>query len=358
VTLARRSILWTLTIAIAVGVLLFVWHRHEANSQRQQSTVTGIASENAEGHVSSMANETSPTQLYAHNIMLRKGAQFRVYIRWIRGQLMRTHRDVNPSLDDTESFTLVIEKGVIRANIGDIGNYLNAASPTNAPLKDIKIEPDGELLKLHGTVHKIFALPVELTGQLSPATGDRLKFHVTKLTVLKIPLKGLLRSLHVELSDLVPSADVPGVQVSGNDIFFDTEHLLPPPHIRGQITSVQVKTPDLEVVYGNAENDESRLSQWHNFLKLTGGSLDFGKLTMRNVDLTMIDASQDPWFDLDLVNYQAQLVNGYSRMTPQAGLEIFMPDAEKQSPKSPNQAITLEWLKNRKQSLPSTIPVK
>jgi hypothetical protein len=41
--------------------------------------------------------------------------------------------------------------------------------------------------------------------------------------------------------------------------------------------------------------------------------LDFGKLTMRHVDLTMIDASQDPWFDLDLVNYQAQLVNGYTR---------------------------------------------
>ena len=39
----------------------------------------------------------------------------------------------------------------------------------------------------------------------------------------------------------------------------------------------------------------------------------------------MIDASKDAWFDLDLVNYQAQVVNGYTRMTPQAGLEIFMP---------------------------------
>ncbi len=49
--------------------------------------------------------------------------------------------------------------------------------------------------------------------------------------------------------------------------------------------------------------DEDRLAQWHNFLKLTGGTLDFGKLAMNHVDLTMIDASQDPWFDLDLVNY-------------------------------------------------------
>ena len=64
-----------------------------------------------------------------------------------------------------------------------------------------------------------------------------------------------------------------------------------------------------------------------------GGTLDFGKLTMHHVDLTMIDASQDPWFDLDLVNYQAQLVNGYTRMTAQAGLEIFMPDLDEQTPK-------------------------
>jgi hypothetical protein len=66
----------------------------------------------------------------------------------------------------------------------------------------------------------------------------------------------------------------------------------------------------------------------------------------------MIDASQDPWFDLDLVNYQAPLVNGYTRMTAQAGLEIFMPDLDEQTPKKAGQSITLEWLKDRNRSLP------
>ena len=79
---------------------------------------------------------------------------------------------------------------------------------------------------------------------------------------------------------------------------------------------------------------------------------------MHNVDLTMIDASQDPWFDLDLVNYQAQLVNGYSRMTPQAGLEIFMPDVDEKASKNASHDITLEWLKNRNLALPPDVPVK
>lgn len=85
-------------------------------------------------------------------------------------------------------------------------------------------------------------------------------------------------------------------------------------------------------------------------------TLDFGKLTMHHVDLTMIDASQHPWFDL--VHYQAQLVNGYTRMTVQAGVEILMPNLDEQHPKKASQSITLEWLKDRNRSLPLDVPVK
>jgi hypothetical protein len=145
-----------------------------------------------------------------------------------------------------------------------------------------------------------------------------------------------------------------GIEVSGNDIFLDTTKLLPPPHIRGHPTSVTVARPDLIVVYGNSDTDEAKLAQWHNFLRLSGGTVDFGKLTMHNADLTLIDASDDPWFDLDLVNYQAQLTNGFSRITSQQGFEIFMPDLDGQ--KKPSAKLTLDWLRNRTYSLPPGIP--
>jgi hypothetical protein len=272
--------------------------------------------------------------------------------------MLRTHRQTNPSFDDPESFVLQIQKGVIHVNIGDIANFLNTSSPPTAPLEDVSIQPDGDQLKIHGTLHKIVPLPIELVGTLSPNPDGFVRFHVTKLDVLKIPLKGLLGNFHIKLSDLVSTTSVPGIQIADNDIIFDTQKVLPPPHIHGQLTSVRVSVPDLEVIYGNAPNDEARLAQWHNFLRLSGGTLDFGKLTMHNVDLTLIDASNDPWFDLDLVNYQAQLVNGYTRMTPQAGLEIYMPDVDEQAPKNAGQSITLEWLKDRNRSLPLDLPAK
>ena len=304
------------------------------------------------------AGDSSPTLVYAHNLLLRKGSQFRIYVRWIRGQMLRTHKQINPSLDDSESFVLEIQKGVIRANIGDVSNFLNTSAPPNAPLKHISIQSDGNQLKLRGTVHKMVPLPVELVGTLSATPDGRIQFHLTKIDVLKIPVKGLLGDFHLQLSDLVPASKVPGIEITGDDIFFDTEKLLPPPHIHGQVTTVRVSGPDIEVIYGNAPTDEASLAEWHNFLRFRGGAINFGKLTMHPVDLTMIDASKDRWFDLDLVNYQAQVVNGYTRMTAQNGLEIFMPDLDAMPLKKAGNGITLEWLKNRNRSVPPDVPVK
>jgi hypothetical protein len=294
------------------------------------------------------SSESAPTTVYAHNLMLRKGPNFRIYVRWLRGQMIRTHPNVNPSFDDPESFLLDVKTGVIRANIGDISNFLNASAVAHSPVKDITLSGDGTQVKLRGTLHKIISLPVELIGTIAAVPDNRIQMHVTKLSVLKIPLKGLLGGFHIDISDLFHAHGIPGIQVSGSDIFFDTQKLLPPPHIRGHLTSVSVVNPDLEEIYGNAKDAVTHDEQWRNFLQLSDGTIDFGRLTMQPVDLIMIDISNDAWFDLDLAHYQEQLVNGYTRMTPQAGLQIFMPDLDelRRQNKAP-QNISIEWLKNR-----------
>lgn len=305
-----------------------------------------------------LKTDVNTTVLYAHNIALQQGPAFRIYIRWIRGQMLPVRPKSIPSFDDPDSFVLEIQKGVLHANIGDLAHFLNANTPSDAPFTKMTIEPDGEFLKIRGTAHRLLPLPVELVVQISATAGDRVKFHVTSLKVLKLPMKGLFGAFHLQLSDLVHSTKVPGIDVSGDDIIFNTQLLVPPPHIHGQITSVRVNPPDVEVIYGGSRNDEAHLAQWHNFMKLTGGTIDFGKLTMHDADLTMIDASDDPWFDLDLVHYQAQLVNGFSRLTPQAGLEIFMPDLDEKHPHQSGQTITLDWLRNKKRALPPDVPIK
>jgi hypothetical protein len=304
------------------------------------------------------ADDLAPTLVYAHNIMLRKGPDFRIYVVWISGQMVRTKRNVNPSFDDPDSFILQIQKGVIRANIGDIGKYLNATASASSPLKNLDIQPQGESVKIRGTIKKVVPLPIEILGSLSATPDGLMRLQVQHISVLKVPVKGLLGTFDVKLSDLAGPTNVPGVTVSGNDVIFDTEKLLPPPHIRGQLTAVEVRVPDIEVIYGNAANDPVQLAQWHNFLRFRNGALNFGKLTMHHADLTMIDAADEPWFDLDLVNYQNQLVNGNTRMTAQAGLEIYMPSLKGQTPRQAGQSVTMQWLKNRNSTLPPDVAEK
>jgi hypothetical protein len=222
VTLPRPGLVATAATVAVLCLCWFFWYsRSKVFAPPPSPSVAAL------GPVStadtSSADDLAPTLVNAHNLLLRKGPNFRIYIRWIRGQMVRTRRQVNPSFDDPESFVLQIQKGVIHANIGDISNYLNTSSPPNAPLKNISIQPEGDQLKLHGTVHKIVSLPIELVGTLSPTPDGRVQFHVTKLNVLKIPLKGLLGGFHVELSDLVHASNIPGVQIAENDIIFDTQ---------------------------------------------------------------------------------------------------------------------------------------
>ena len=297
-----------------------------------------------------------PTQLYAHNLLLRKGDHFRVYVRWIRGRMLSTSSGHNPSFDDPDSFVLEIDKGLINVKLADIADFLNNDASNKAPLKNIKITSESGQIRLQGTVHKVISLPVRLDGTLTPLPDGRLKYHLIKLDVLKVPVKGLLGLFHVDLADLASKSQTPGVQIVDNDVYFDTQRLLPPPHIHGHITTVNTTDGDLTVIYGNAATDEQSLAQWHNFLRLSGGNLDFGKLTMHQVDLTMIDATKDPWFDLDLVNYQAQLVYGTTRMTEKAGLEIYMPDVDNLPVKKSSKGVTLQWLKNRNTAPPLNVP--
>jgi hypothetical protein len=358
VNVARRfSVIAAVIVALLLGCLLG-WLALRRHASYGAGSSSGNAASITPASQTPSGNALAPTLVYAHNIMLRKGPDFRIYIVWISGQMVRTKQNVNPSFDEPDSFILQIEKGVIHANIGDIGKYLNSTAAQDTPLKNIDIQPEGDLVKIRGTVKKVVSVPIEIIGSLAATPDGLVRLHVQHISVLKVPMKGLLGTFDVKLSDLVHSTNVPGVTISGNDIIFDTEKLLPPPHIRGQLTTVRVKFPDIEVIYGNAPNDSTQLAQWHNFLRFRNGALNFGKLTMHHADLTMIDAANEPWFDLDLVNYQNQLVSGDTRMTAQAGLEIYMPSLKNQPARKAGQSVSLEWLKNRNSSLPADVARK
>jgi hypothetical protein len=343
----RRSVVSAATMAFMLVLILIAWRMHSTNRDAQEGVSNGAA---APPSTATAGPVEAPTTVYAHNLELRKGPQFRIYVRWLRGEMQPTQPGTPPSLDSEESFVFHIDRGLVHANLGDLETYLNSKMAPRSPLSHISLRGEGDQVKLSGTMHKIVPLPMEVLGTISPAPNGRVHVHITKINVLKMPMKGLLGGLSVDVADVVGSTPVPGVEVKDNDIYLDTTRLLPPPHIRGQISSVRLQAPDMVVTYGTTTpDDEKQLAEWHNFLRLRGGTVGFGKLMMHDADLTLIDASDDTWFDLDLANYRQQLVKGYSRMTPENGLEMYLPDVGKGMPPG---SVSLDTLRDRRRPLP------
>lgn len=261
--------------------------------------------------------------------------------------MLRAHPNEIPTFDEPASFVLDIQDAVISTSLSDLSRALNDGMLKGSPLEHVSLAAQGDQLKLSGTLNKGIPLPIEMISDVASSPDGRIRMHIQRMRVLRLPVAGLLKAFDLKTGDLVSPKGAQGVQVVGNDIYFDPEVILPQPRKRGKLTSVKVVKETLVEVYGSGERDVQRTAQWRNFLRLKGGILAFGKLTMHNVDIAMIDVSSDAWFKFDLSHYQEQLVNGYTRMTPQAGLQIFMPDIDKVPQTKANQNISLEWAKDR-----------
>jgi len=306
--------------------------------------------------ISSNANPVqSETAVVMHNVILNERPGLQLRVRWLRGQMHPTRTGVIPSFDEPSSFILNIQAGIIATSLSDISGILNQGLLKGSPLGNVSLAAEGQQLKLKGTLHKGVPLPIEMVSDVSAAPDGRIHLHMVKLRVLKLPVKGLVQSLHINVADLIGAQSADTVQVSGDEIYIEAEHILPAPAIRGTLTDVHIaaKTGDLVSVFGNGRPEAHQVKQWRNFIRLEGGTVNLGKLTMSQADIFLIDASNDDWFSFDLTRYQEQLVNGRIQMTPQAGLRIFMPDIEKVPRTEANRRIMEEWMKDRNLPPPS-----
>lgn len=345
----RSAVRPLMALAAVTGLLLAFWLGRRSAVPPVQMEYVGVPPSQQATNPTEGA-----TEMWAHNLLLRKGPHFRIYLHWVRGQMVPSASSRIPSLDEPESFFLQIQKGVIDVRLADLTDYLNSGDKRSSTLKDLQVENNDGQLQIKAKAHKGLWLPVRVDGDLLPAPEGKIRFHLRKLNVLKLPMKGLFGLFHVELADLLPKEPIKGMQLSGDDILFDTVRLLPPPHARGAISDVKLDGDYIRILYGGAHGDDARMSQWHNFLQLNGGTISFGKLTMHNADLTLIDTSEDPWFDLDLTRYQTQLLYGTIKMTQRAGVEMYMPDFDHLPPDAGKivQGVSVDWLRDRNTAAP------
>ena len=266
-------------------------------------------------------------------------------IRDLRGALLRKNSATPPVFDDKRSFILRIDSGAIgigAASLTDLMNNYVFAYP-KAPLEKINITIEENQIKMTGTMHKVTDVAFEVKGDLSATPEGKLQLHPTSIKAAGLPVKGLMNLFGVELDDLIKATESHGVKIDDNDIIMDPEIIIPPPEIRGKISSVQIVGDEVVQFFGPAGKASgaaaSRLTpsrrRGANYMYYRGGTIRFGKLTMTNADLKIVDRDSKNAFDFSIDHYNRQLVAGYSKTTPRLGLVVFMPDYYKLRKSSP-----------------------
>lgn len=269
-------------------------------------------------------------EVQMHNVMYHFTDAIAVHIQSLHGYLQPTKGEI-PVFDDKESFKLKISSAQIAISADSLATVLNSYvfSGHDAPLKgiSIRVEENGRL-KVKGKLHNKGDIPFETDGALSVTPEGKIRLHAEKIKALHLPIKGLLDMLGVDLADLVKTGKVQGVEVEKDDLILDPERILPPPHILGQVTEVHAQNGEIVQTIGHQESGLPRLPAT-NYMAYRKNQLRFGKLTMSDTDLILIDMDPGDPFDFNLDHYREQLVAGYTKETPSFGLRVYMRDYNK-----------------------------
>lgn len=260
------------------------------------------------------------------NVHLRVAAGVTLEMRRVEGALIQARNGAPPTFDDPESFLLRVDAGEVAMTPASLTKLLNdyVFAYEGSPLEGIEVSIEEGRLKQTGTLKKGVSIPFSITAELSVTGAGHIRLHPAKISAAGIPSGRLMDLFGLELEDLIASNRAHGFRIENDDFLLDPERLLPSPAIRGQVTSVRLEKERIVQVFGSRRaRVEPRAG---NFMSYRGGVLRFGKLTMTDADMRLIDADPADPFDFSPPDYLKQLVAGYSKTTSRGGLRVYMPD--------------------------------
>lgn len=257
-------------------------------------------------------------------------------IGYLRGELQPTSPGHAPYFDEKQSFTLAIDSariGISPRSLSDLLNRYAFAYP-GSPLRRITITIEKGLLRQRGTMRGI---SFDMLGELTLTPDGELRIHPKSVKAAGIGVGGLMKFFGLHLDKLLKLRGGRGVRIQKDDFFLSPTAILPPPLVTGRVGAVEVKDSEIVQVFRpQAEATVRPLmvpdAKAENYMFYRGGVLRFGKLTMHDADMMIVDAEPADPFDFFLDQYNAQLVAGYSKNTPDHGLIVYMPDYRKTPP--------------------------
>jgi hypothetical protein len=280
----------------------------------------------------SLRSAGSASQVQMRNVDFHVDDSVILHIKSLRGAIAGKSKRTPPAFDDKHSFVLTIDKGTVGISTSNLTEVMNkyVFNYPHAPIRKIAITADGDKLKLKGSVHKVVDIRFEIIGGLNATSDGRISLHPSSIKADGVPVKRLMHLFGVELAGLIKQGNARGVEIKDDDLIIDPNLIIPAPEIKGSVASVRIEGDRLVEEYGGMKAGTRPLIPYDrrapNYMYFRGGTIRFGKLTMANADMQIVDSHPKGAFDFSIDHYNQQLVAGYSKNTPRYGLVVFMPD--------------------------------
>ena len=308
-------------VAIVVLLLQFtidIWAVQSAGAQNKQS-------ENAAANTA--------TRIAIKNVNFHLTDRIVVHIHSLSGVMVPSQQGKIPVFDDKESFVFKVDTAEITLSTASLSNDLNdyVFAKPGAPLKKLSASIKGNQLVVKGLLVSKGGVPFESDGTLTVTADGQVRVHTDSVKAVGIPVKGLMDLLGIDTSNLISTKKVEGVSVDKDDLLLDPESILPPPQIRGHLVAIELKNGEINLKFdaGRKGADFPEVASTcggRNYLAFKGGTVRFGKLTMNDADLELIDSQPADPFDFSLDHYIQQLAGGYAKVTLKDGLCAHVPD--------------------------------
>jgi len=273
----------------------------------------------------------APVATRMRNVNLHIGQGIELRIDDLNGRMPSRVSGTPPVFDDLDSYLLEIDAARVSMTAESLANLMNnyVFGYPGAPLTNLKVAIENGELTQSGTLHKRIGIPFTMRATVTATKEGKIRLHPTAMKAAGAIPKRLLDFFGLTLNRLITLKSGSPITIDGDDLLLDPERLLPPPRIRGHLTKVTIDNGRLIEYFGDAEAGRHGVvppnRNVSNYMYFRGGTLRFGKLTMDDADLLLVDADGKDPFDFSPQRYNEQLVAGYSKNTTTHGLIVYMP---------------------------------
>jgi hypothetical protein len=268
-----------------------------------------------------------PVEVEMANVDLHITTDVTLHIKQMRGRF--TPVDPNVAyLDDKRSYGVFVDSGEVAIDLASLNALMARSMGGNkSNVEKLQVSIKDGTLRQQGVIDSAIDVPFKATSVVSATKDGRIRVSTKSVRGFGLPLRPVMSLFRIKMDNLVKTAPGSGVEADGNDLIVDPGVVIPAPSVRGRLTSVRIEGNQMVQTFGDGKGQlATRPSLSPNHIYWRGSQLSFGKLTMTETDLELVDLDPKDPFDFSVDDWNLQLVAGYSKTLPNRGLRAFMPD--------------------------------